>query len=148
MDLYSDPVPGVFGGQWKDQRFPVDQPWEAEGGEVVAPLKIINDPSASSGKYILQLDENGEGYARYHIIIPRDGEYRLKGNVKIEEGSPISAKVSFDGGLPNLWRLEDPQSEWTWVFGPTVHLPAGIHELKIFLDGPTTYIDKLELRSR
>ena len=134
--------------QCDGERFPIEQPWEAEYGEVVAPLRIVDDPSASSGKHVLQVDENGEGYALYRVVVPRSGEYQLKANVKSEPGSPSSARVSFDGGESSLWSLENPKSEWTWVFGPTIQLSAGVRELKILLDGTAISIDKLELRSR
>jgi len=129
-------------------RFSTEQPWEAEYGEVVPPLKIVDDSSASSGKHILRNEESGEGYARYHVVIPQSGEYQLKASAKSEEGSPTSARVTFDGGGASLWHLEDLKSEWTWIFGPTVQLSAGVRELKILLDGTDTYIDKLELRLR
>jgi hypothetical protein len=115
---------------------------------VVAPLKVVDDPSASSGKHILQVDENGEGYALYRVVVPQSGEYQLKARVKSEEGSPGSARVSFDGDDTSLWRLEDLNSEWAWVFGPTVQLSAGVRELRILLDGTNASIDRLELRPR
>jgi hypothetical protein len=135
--------------QCEGERFPAGEPWEAEYGEVVGPLKVGRDPSASSGKHLLQLDEGGAGYVVYQVVVPRDGEYQLKASVKTEAGKPSPAKVSFDGKQPpRLWRLGEVQGEWSWVFGPSVQLSAGVHELRIFLEGPTTYIDKLELRSR
>jgi hypothetical protein len=134
--------------QCDEKWFPIHQPWESEYGEVVAPLKVVDDPSASSGKHILQVDGTGEGYALYHLVIPRSGEYRFKARVKGEEGSSGSARVSFDGDDASLWHLEDLNSEWSWVFGPTVQLSAGLRELRIFLDGPTIYVDRLELRFR
>ena len=133
--------------QCEEGSFLIEQPWEAEYGEVVAPLKVVDDPSASSGQHILQVDGNGEGYALYRLVIPRSGEYRFKARVKGEGGSSGSARVSFDGDDASQWRLEDLNSEWSWVFGPTVQLSAGLRELKITLDGPTIYVDRLELRS-
>jgi parallel beta-helix repeat protein len=134
--------------QCEGERFPVGQPWEAEYGEVAAPVEIADDPSASSGKHILQVDENGEGYALYRIVVPKSGEYQLKASVKSEEGSASSARISFDGNNASLWHLENLQAEWTWVFGPTVQLSSGVRELRILLEGTNTYIDKLELRAR
>jgi parallel beta-helix repeat protein len=134
--------------QCDEGSFLIGQPWEAEYGEVVAPLKVVDDPSASSGKHILQVDENGEGYALYRVVVPQSGEYQLKARVKSEEGSPGSARVSFDGDDTSLWHLEDLNSEWAWVFGPTVQLSAGVRELRILLDGTNASIDRLELRPR
>ena len=133
--------------QCDEEWLPIAEPWEAEHGQVVAPLEVVDDPSASSGQHIFQVDGNGEGYALYRLVIPRSGEYRFKARVKDEEGSSVSARVSFDGDDASQWRLEDLNSEWSWVFGPTVQLSAGLRELKITLDGPTIYVDRLELRS-
>jgi parallel beta-helix repeat protein len=68
----------------EDKRFTIEQPWEAEYGEVATPVRVVSDPSASNGKYIVWTDGAVEAHAGYDNVIPRDGEYQFKAKVKFK----------------------------------------------------------------
>ena|GEM_PF-843049 len=121
--------------------------FEAESGNIVSPMKIIDSPSASGEKYVVQTADSGTGTATYTVNIPSDGKYQLRANVIAPNGSSNSVYYSLDGSSSNTWSFPDNLANWTWADGPTVTLSQGVHTLTIKKREANTQLDAFEFKN-
>jgi hypothetical protein len=119
--------------------------WQAESGDVTAPMRVLADASASGGRYLVQTAGSGAGTVRYRVYVPTDARYRLDGRVEDADGSSNSFYAAFDGGSRRVWALDEPLRAWAWDAGPSFTLSAGWHTLVVSKREAGARVDVLDL---
>jgi parallel beta-helix repeat protein len=134
---------------------------EAEDADEINPsMQPASDPSASNNTYIWIPEGegfNGTGYAKYTIIIPTNGEYKIYGRIIAETNGDNSFFVQVDDNAERLWTMT-VANNWIWdevnhwgngtesnpEIDPVVYnLSAGEHILIIKHREDGTKLDKL-----
>ena len=118
---------------------------EAERGQVIAPMAVVADPTASGGRYVAQSTTSGRGSVRYGLSAPVTGTYRLSGRFIAANASSDSVTVSLDGSGARSWSVSNRPTAWTWENGPVLQLTAGLHTLVIGYREPNTRLDQLAI---
>lgn len=143
---------------------------EAEEGTLTGGFVSVSDPSASGGSYIwVPQDSRGGSYAFnaaikavYSFVVPRAGQYRVRGLVRSDDASSDSLYIGFDGQLPAAdWHTNQIAGQvgslqFTWdianssrnpLTNPLVFtLTEGAHTLEIYGRDDGTRLDRLELQ--
>jgi hypothetical protein len=142
---------------------------EAESGELTSDpnvpdssYAIIDDRSASGGKYILPPaglvsgdTEPGTALAHYTFTLDQAGDYLIWGRINTPDISSDRLWFQVDGGGWTLWRLTVGKI-WYWhrfhdnrLYDNPMHfmLGAGQHELLIANNVPNARLDKLYITS-
>jgi len=90
---------------------------EAEDADEINPsVQPASDPSASNNTYIWIPEVEGfrgPGYAKYIIIIPTTGEYKICGRIIAETSSDNSFFVQVDDNAERLWTMP-VANNWIW----------------------------------
>jgi len=141
---------------------------EAENGDIVAPMEIVNADTASGGSYIWTPEGagknsdplNASGYARYAFMIPTEGDYTIWGLVISNDIASDSFYISVDDNEFVTWHTKEGGVDtWTWDVvsarevdqerndsNPMLyHLAAGMHTLTIVNREDGTKIDKIQI---
>jgi hypothetical protein len=131
------------------QSLTTDQPWEAEGGMIAAPLRIMADQSSSG--YIAQVDGDSGGYAEFDVTVAENGMYQIAARARADETESDSLDVDsldviLDGQGPTNLLVGD-LSGWSWVSGPVYELSAGVHRIELAFRDADVEFDKLALNS-
>ena len=123
---------------------PQENVFEAESGLISGGMQILEDPSASEGKYVLA---QSSGSVKYQINVPETGTYRVAGWIEAANGSSDSFYVSMDGGSTTTWTLKYPTTSWTYDVhdGKTFSLSQGAHTLTLKYREKEAKIDKIVL---
>ncbi len=111
---------------------------EVEDGVVTAPMRVVEDPSASGGAYVdAPAGNNGHGSVEVTVDLPTAGEFTLWVRMWGPSYASDSFTVTVAGGPPFEWITTKLTTDWTWfevgsgnqgspTFRPEVHrLPAG-----------------------
>ena len=123
---------------------------------------IIDDPSASGGKYILPPAAlvsgdmtHGSALAHYHFTLDQAGDYLIWGRIHTPDITSNRLWFQVDGGAWTVWRLT-VGSIWYWhpfhndiQYDNPMHfqLGAGAHELVIANNVPNARLDRLYITS-
>jgi hypothetical protein len=118
---------------------------EAEGGQVITPMQVFADPTASGGHYVAQPTRSGKGAVRFRLSAPAIGTYRLSGRFIAATSSSDSVTVSLDGSGPASWLVHHRAAAWAWANGPVLKLTAGVHTLVIGYREPDTKLDQFSI---
>jgi hypothetical protein len=118
--------------------------FEAESGVISGGMRVLDDPTASGGKYI---KADSSGLVNYQFNIPVTGTYRLAGWIQAFNGSSDSFSFSIDGKSAVTWTLAYPRLAWTYDVddGHTYTLSAGIHTLSLKYREAGAKIDRVVL---
>jgi hypothetical protein len=127
---------------------------EAEAGDVMAPMAIADDETASAGGYIWTPEGTGNfywlseksGYAEYNFNVPVSGNYFIWARQISNDGTSDSFFVSVDGQPAFPWHIErGEQDVWTWdnINDEPLNFSAGTHVLKIYQREDGTKLDRL-----
>lgn len=140
---------------------------EAEDGDVIEPIVIMDDSSASGSGYIVAPEGSGilsdpssrqAGYVEYTFDISSSGDYLIWGRVIANDNASDSFFVKMDDGQAVTWHTKMGETDtWTWdvvssrnyndvrdASSPLVyHLKAGTHTLKIQQREDGTQMDRL-----
>jgi hypothetical protein len=132
---------------------------EAESGTVSAPMRKVNDTSASGGVHIAVAPgtstagsppSNGQGVISFSV--PRAGTYKVWGRVIAATDADDSFWVRVDGGTWTNWNNIPTGSSWHWddvhngASGNTLvtyNLAAGNHTLTIAYREDGARLDKV-----
>lgn len=132
---------------------------EAEYADSIEyPLEVVNDETASEGKFIQSPNGRGNYYspssimATYTITLAQPGEYVLWGRVQVSDKRDNSFFVEIDNGFDNLWEVES-DNFWHWDavnyrdrVDPVIFtLFEGEHTIKVKVREDGTKLDKLLL---
>jgi hypothetical protein len=89
--------------------------FEAEAGQIVAPMAIENDISASGGQFIFVPGKGSNaprtGSATFIFTVTQPGQYVLRGNTLAPSGSEDSFYLTVDGGTEHLWDVSQ-STQW------------------------------------
>jgi hypothetical protein len=131
---------------------------EAESGTIGAPLRILNDKSASGGKYLTvaagknSLDvPPSNGRASYAFTVAAAGSYRLWGRVIAPTTADDSFWVRIDGGNWVKWSSVALGASWHWDqvrdgdHGNAPVVAAGSHTVQVAYREDGTQLDRLLL---
>lgn len=136
--------------------------FEAESGRLIAPFKVMDDPQASAGKYVLDVGSRGNpsgGEARYELTVAREGSFFLWGRVLATSDMADSFAVAFDGAAEDVYHTAERtwSTAWQWSMmtlgdsgdwprAPRVYrLTAGLHVLILRSREAESTIDRLLL---
>lgn len=145
---------------------------EAEDGTITAggtgSFVEVADASASGGAYIWSPQNSRPGTTlnialevSYSFVVPRAGEYLVRGLVRSDSSDSDSLYVGFDDQLPpSEWHTNQVagqigSGQFHWDFAnstrapltnPTIfNLSAGAHTLQLYVRDDGTRVDRLEL---
>ena len=132
--------------------------FEAEDGDIYAPIKIADNLSASAGGYIEASSNNRRGYAQYTFDIQQPGDYIIWGRVISNSRASDSFLVSVDNRRNLTWHTKQGgKNIWAWdlvskrqysdprdTSNPYIYyLTAGTHTLNIKQREKGTKIDQI-----
>ena len=121
--------------------------FEAEAGQVVAPMQVLTDVNAQEGEYVANPNGDDDGRIEYTVVIPETGNYVLYSRVIAEDGGSNSINYAFDGGEEITEHYPSGTTTWTWIAEDrSVHLTAGEHTLTVFNREIDTRLDAFELK--
>ena len=135
--------------------------WEAESGRMTAPWRIKADAKAAGGRFIQVPDSTNsiakapsKGIARFTVLLPRAGQYRLWGRTIAPTTKADSFWLRIDGGpwriwygiaLSKTWRWNDVHTTETGGQPLLLDLAAGSHVVEIAYREGGARLDKLLL---
>ena len=129
--------------------------FEAEAGDVRAPMVVVKDKSASGAAYVHVPDEHSdaayvlEGEVRLSFDLPQHGAYVFWGRAAGPNGESNSFFLSVDGSQPTSWGVPTakggaPRFGWSRMSGlEGVPLKKGRHELVISCREDGARIDRI-----
>ncbi|MFD0895176.1 discoidin domain-containing protein [Luteolibacter ambystomatis] len=142
---------------------------EAEQGTLAGAFVQVADAATSGGYYIwvpqgtrggsTALDTNMK--ATYTFVVPRAGQYRVRGLARSDDQSSDSFYVGFDGATPSDWHTNQTAGQigslqYYWdlanssrdpVNNPSLFtLTAGSHTMQLYGRDDGTRMDRLELQ--
>ena len=145
---------------------------EAEDGDLsnggTGSFVEVADASASGGAYILSPDGSRAGdfalnaalKATYSLVLPRPGQYHVRGLVRSDSSGSDSLFIGFDSQPPSEWHTNQVPGEvnsgqFHWdtanssrqpLTNPTIFsLTAGAHTLELYVRDDGTRVDRLML---
>jgi len=115
--------------------------YEAEGGDITYPMQIMNDVSASGGKYVevpQEYPDDSNAKVVFTFTVAEEADFVVWGRIQSGDHLHDSFKVIMDEQPEVVWHISGNYS-WTWdqVYeyngdDPVVfHLTAGTHTLGI-----------------
>ncbi|MGC4014174.1 MAG: Ig-like domain-containing protein [Luteolibacter sp.] len=142
---------------------------EAEQGVLSGGFVQVADTSASGGAYIWVPQDSRGGVltlntamkASYTFVVPRAGQYRVRGLVRSDDQSSDSFYIGFDGATPSDWHTNQTAGQigalqFFWdvanssrnpLTDPTLFtLTAGSHTLQLYGRDDGARMDRLELQ--
>ncbi|QJE97459.1 Ig-like domain-containing protein [Luteolibacter luteus] len=147
--------------------------FEAEEGAITdvgaGSFVVVADASASGGAYIWSPQDSRGGILNlnsalrvtYSVVVPRSGQYLVRGLVRSDDSSSDSLFIGFDGQLPpSDWHTNQTagqvgslQFHWDVAnssrqpfTNPTLFtLGAGAHTMELYARDDGTRVDRLEL---
>jgi Bacterial Ig-like domain len=131
---------------------------------------LVADPAAPHGQFLWLPDGGYPGNfnlpvktqhrAEYDFVVPRSGNYRLRGLIRSTDFSSDSFFVEFDGnqalGTVSLWDTQPvgaPDYQWDYLNNRNgadpvvVNLAAGTRRVTVYARDDGTRLDRLELES-
>jgi hypothetical protein len=88
--------------------------FEAESGALTPPTAVLEDATASGGKYIAS-PTRWQGSASYKLTVPETGEYIIWARTYGPSGNEDSYWVSVDGLGEDVFDIaESGYAQWTW----------------------------------
>ncbi|BCX49499.1 fibronectin type III domain-containing protein [Haloferula helveola] len=143
--------------------------FEAESADIVAGFEVVSDPSASAGAYLWTPQGLRTGFAydpglkvTFNPVVPRAGDYRVRGMTRSDDASSDSFYLGFDGeAAPDPWHTNQDGNVGTGLFhldianstrqplsNPSVFtLSAGAHVMELYARDDGTRIDTIWLES-
>ncbi|WP_338290176.1 Ig-like domain-containing protein [Luteolibacter sp. LG18] len=142
---------------------------EAEAGTLSGGFVQVADATTSGGAYIWVPQDSRAGVltlntamkAEYTFVVPRAGQYRVRGLARSDDQSSDSFYIGFDGATPSDWHTNQTAGQvgalqFYWdvanssrqpLTNPTLFtLTAGSHILQIYGRDDGTRLDRLELQ--
>ncbi|MEP7352902.1 MAG: Ig-like domain-containing protein [Acidobacteriota bacterium] len=127
------------------------QYFEAESGNLVAPMYLTLGDSQASGTKFIRSSTNGQGTAAYVLTVPASGAYVLWGRVQLPAGVPPRFYVSVDGAAEDVL-TSNTVTAWSWrqvatqAGSPKFYdLAAGSHTIVVRSGTGNSYLDRLFL---
>ncbi len=143
--------------------------FEAEAADIVAGFEVVADASASGGAYLWTPQESRSTWdfdaslkVSFAPVIPRTGDYRVRGTTRSDDFSSDSFYLGFDGDAgPDPWHTNQDGNVGTGQFhldianstrnpltSPSVFtLSAGAHTMELYARDDGTRIDTIWLES-
>jgi hypothetical protein len=131
---------------------------EAETGIISAPFQVLNDTTASGGKYLCAPNGVGSfsnvsesaGIAEFPFVVTEEGDYLVWGLVRSPSGKDDSFFISMDDSNFIRWNTE-LGTHWGWdqaadsntAEALVYHLSPGAHRLYLLQREDGTCIDQL-----
>jgi len=115
--------------------------YEAENGDVTYPMQILNDVSASGGKYVevpVEYPDDSNAKVVFTFTVAEEADFVIWGRIQSGDYLHDSFKVIMDKQPEVVWHISGNYN-WTWdqVYelngnDPVIfHLTAGVHTLGI-----------------
>jgi hypothetical protein len=129
-------VPQGLGGETTPQIW-----FEAEDGNLYAPMQRATDSNASAGEYIRVTSGSG-GYSEYSFDIPESGTYFIWGRILGPTEAMNSFYISTDNGGDVTWHVP-VSTNWIWDQALSANFAAGLHTLTLKQREYNTQLDKI-----
>jgi len=131
--------------------------YEAEHGDITYPMQIMNDPTASNGKYVevpIEYPDDSNAKVAFTFTVAEEADFVVWGRVQSGDHLHDSFKVHVDNQPEVVWHISG-NYDWAWdqVYeyngaDPAIfHLAAGTHTLGIKNREWASKIDKVIITS-